>query len=328
MFNKCYLSIAVVAIGCLFVQGCGNSTYSSSPGGAPEHMVQGTASVVRRDIVGFEILPATLYTPPEAQASIIVNYPAPVQQVLVTPGQYVRRGQLLVQLVPPDVRSAVQDAKASLQAAETAYADAKTKYDQPVSQARQQLQQAKDAEIQARQAAQSGGDGTDLQQATATRQQAEQALLQAEADEKTNLLTYQQQLDAARTAYKEGRADIREGSVTAPISGTVLALNVQAGQQVGTDPHQSIGTVADLDAIEIKSNLTDDQMTRIHVGTPIEIVFQDVPNRVFNGQVARIRSVPGPGAVTVHEATIRFRNTDHLVKPTSTLSRVGVRIGD
>jgi HlyD family secretion protein len=319
------LSVAAIS---LVAHGCGlkgNDSYSS--GGAPQKIAQSQAKVERRNITGFRLLAGSLYMPPEATADVRVGLSAPVDRVAASPGKFVHKGELLVRLSTPNSPSDIQSARQALQAAQAAYTDAEVKYSEPVRAAQQQLQQAEDSERQARQQNSSDSDGSSVQEADDARKQAQQALEQARADEKTNLLQYRLQLEQAQNALSNIRSSVHEGNIVAPITGTVLSLNVQPGQQLGTSPNQLIGTVANLDALSIKSILTDDQLKAVHPGTPVEILFADVPDRIFYGRVAQIRAMPGGNGATLHEATISFGNTDHLVKPSSSLERVGIRLG-
>ncbi len=325
------VSFAVLPLALVYVsiQGCKTSgNQGSTSNAAPQRLAPVEVKVAQRDIVGFKLLQASLYMPPEDMATVTASYSAPVERVAVKPGQYVRRGQLLVQLAAPDVQSNLQTAKETLQAAQAAYSDAVAKYGQTVRQDNEQLKQAQDAERQARQQAQTGGDATALQPAEDARKQAEEALIQARADEKTNLLPYKQQLDQATAALTAAHSSAHQSVIAAPISGAVLLLNVQPGQQVGTTANQPIGTIADLDALQIKADLTDDQLTTIQVGTTVEIVFRDVQGQIFHGRVSKIRAAPAANGTTLHEATIEFKNADHLVKPGAIIDRVGVRIGE
>jgi RND family efflux transporter MFP subunit len=286
------------------------------------------AQVARRNIIGYELLHANLYTPPEAMANITVSYNAPVETVAVQVGERVNEGQLILKLQAQDVQDALSSAKATLTAAQSAYVSAEAQYGQPVRDALQQLQQAQSAEKQARLQTEPGGDATNLQSAEQARQQAQQTLDQARAQEQSQLVEYKQQLDQAQAALAAAKSSAHEQVVAAPITGTVETLSVQPGEQVGSTPGQVVGTIVNLDDIEVKATLSDAQLSMASVGTPVTLVFADLPQRVFSGRIASIRSFPAANGATEHEATITFRNTDHLVKPTSTLSRAGIKIGE
>lgn len=329
--GKRFQLISALTIACsLVVAGCNgtNENNSYTSGGAPERMQPVPVKAARRDLVGFDLLSASLYVPPEASAPITVANEGPVERVAVVPGQYVRRGQLVVELQDSSQQEDYTDAKQAYDAAKTAYASAKTQYDQPVEQAKSQLEQAQSQLSQDKADAAQGGGDNDLQSDEQAVQQARSNLEQATTGERSNMLQYRDQLFAAQRALATARSSAREGIITAPISGTVVSLSVVAGQEVGTSPHQVIGQVVDLDAIEVKATIADSQMKIATPGTHVVLAFGDIPNRVFDGRITQVRSVPAPNGATVHEATIAFGNRDHLVKPSSMLSSAGIRVGE
>ena len=334
MSKKLLLYIALSMIVSAAEVGCNSSTSaagtagSATTGSAAQHIAPVPVKVARRDLIGYELLQAKLYVPPEATSNIPVSNTGPVRQVDVKTGDSVKRGQLLVELEDTNIQTDYTNAKETLAAAKSAYATAEVQYGQPVKDAEQQLAQAQSVERDMRtQPATGSTDSPDLHDAQQTREQAQEQLTKARAVEQANMLQYRQQLDEAQKATASARSSAKQGIITAPISGTVTALNVVPGQQVGTSANSSIGTIVDLDAIELKCDLNDSQQSIAGEGTHVVIVFRDIPDRIFDGRIASVRSVPSKDGATLHEATIRFKNTDHLVKPGSMLSRAGIKTG-
>lgn len=310
----------------ILMTGC-NAPPSPAPatGTEPQKIATPTSSKSeRRDIVGYTLLPGAIYVPPEADAVAFATYSAPVTQVFAAVGKRVKKGEPLVQLSMPSVESSLQQATLALQANQAAYTEAAAKYQQPVRDAQRQLSQARAAERDAR------VNGDAAQEASA-RQGAEDAVTQALADAKGNMLPYAQQLDAAKEAYKEAKAGAKISTIKAPIGGTLLTLDAKVGGTVGANPKVPVAHVVDLDDLLIHATLTAEQQGSIKVGTPVVITLRSSPDKHFEGKVLSIRSVPvadkGGVAKTEFQATISFRNDDGLVKPDSGAILVGVRKG-
>ena len=83
-------------------------------------------------------------------------------------------------------------------------------------------------------------------------------------------------------------------TVTAPISGVVISLNVEQGEMItsGTQAYGSGGTVlmtiADLSKMIVKTNVNEVDVGRIRVGQSAQIGFDAIRGRVYSGVVKRI----------------------------------------
>jgi multidrug efflux pump subunit AcrA (membrane-fusion protein) len=320
------LWIGIASLSLAMVQGCGNpaGTGPSTNAAAPQRFSQPAApvKVSRRDIVGYALLDGQLYWPAEAKANILVPNVGTVDQIVAPVGTRVRRGQVLVNLRSKGSATAPASAQSDLSAAKAAYQAAVLQYEGPVQQAKEQLDAARQAESQAK----SDPDSSALTAATQARQDAETAFQQAKSQEISNLATSKQQLDQAHIAAKDTLDVQRQGEITSPITGTVLSLNTAVGTIIG-GPNASIGEVVNLNAVQIKATYSDDTAKIVHDGDRVVITFSDVPNRIFDGRVSHVRTEPNAQGVTQHVATVSFSNSEGLVKPSSHIKLVGIRIG-
>jgi RND family efflux transporter MFP subunit len=168
----------------------------------------------------------------------------------------------------------------------------------------------------------------DLQQATANRVAAEQALRQAQEEMQGALAPYAQELEAARTRLQEAQSGRKMALVRAPIRGTILALNAQPGQEIGGDPKTPVATIVDLTALQVQAPMTQEQASSVRPGLPVTLTFDAVPGQSFTGQVSRITTRPaGPLRGQEYVATIDFKNEHGLVKPDMKAS-ASVRTGE
>lgn len=283
--------------------------------------------VQRRDVIGYEMLNGKLVTPAVSQAVVHPPFNAPVEQVFVTVGKRVRKGDVLMDLSFPDVEANYQMAGDAVRQAETAHANARSQFVAGVRAAEQQLTQARAAERSARSQTIPGGDASALAQAREARQAAELAVAQAKAEYQTNMLPYEQQLEQARAAFAGARSGAKQSQVKAPISGTVLEINAQPGQEVGRDAKEVLVRIVDLEELQVQAPLNDFQQGLIKERRPVVIAFQDVADKVFDGTVLQVRTLPAESGGLRYQATIAFRNDDGLIKPGAVVRYVGVQVG-
>jgi RND family efflux transporter MFP subunit len=306
--------------------GCGPSSETIS--GRTQHLQTEptTAKVARRDIVGYSLLQGSLYVPPTSDAIVRAPYDSPVQELDVKVGQRVAKGELILKMSLPDQQQYLAETKSALSAAETAYANAHLTYGSGTREAERQLAQARSTERTLRQSVAQGGDSSELQNAVTARQESEEALIQARADENEKVLPYKQQLDQARAAYQAAQRGERQANVAAPISGTVVELNAQTGQQLaGGTP---IAHVVDLADIQVKCDLTPAQATLVEKDKPVVVTFEGLEDKPFDGTVTDVQTLPATATGVKRQATIDFKNDAGLVKPGMPVKSVGVKIGE
>jgi len=324
-------AITVMALS-LVLAGCQVKTVESTPSNgvatqplAGQQAQPTTVKAGRRDIVGYRLLVGHVYLPANASADVVSSSNAPVQSVDVKVNDHVSRGQTLVTLASGQQEN-YQQAKTTYDAAVAAYNQALAQYEQPVKDVQRQLDQARSTEKTLRESTTPGGDATALQQAVTNRHALEDQLRQAQTQAKTNELQYKSQLDQAKLALSQARSGVRSATITAPISGTVVALQTSVGQNVA--PNTVVAKIVDLPALAIKCDVTPVDAPFIKQGTKVAVVFGDYPDRKFDGRVRKLDALPADQDGKVrYAATIDFDNTGGAVKPNSTVRSVGVVVG-
>jgi len=301
------------------------------------------AAVERRDIVGYVAMKGMAVAPPSAYAEVRAPYSAPVDKIYVTLGAQVKRGDVLVELANPTAGETYEQAHQNVRTAETAYANAKQQYDDAVKAAQKQLDAARAAASSPDSSSQSSSVSTNTTEngstvtttttvPTGDVATAEQAVEQAKSDRAAGLASYQQQLDTARAAYREARAGKRMSQLTAPISGTVIALNAQPGQTVGQNGAPVV-TITDLSAVQVQAGMTPAQAGAVKTEMPVTLNFDTVPNKQFEGVVHRITTRADPSSSTgvlkgaQYVVLISFKNSEGLVKPQA-VADVSVKAGE
>ncbi len=261
--------------------------------------------------------------------------PAIVKNVLVTEGDHVKAGQLLVQLDDADARaqaaralSQLRSAEASLQAVKTggtqeelltnradlAKAQAERDDAQRNLQATQKLRQngaASPAEVEAAQ--------NRLQKA-----EADVHLLQSKLTGRFSspeVAKVEASAAEARAAYAAAEDLLKHSNVTAPFAGTVYQLPVKRGGYVNAG--ELLVQVANLEKVRVRAFVDEPEIGRLAKGQAVEVKWDAMPGRNWQGSLTRVpTSVTMVGTRTVGEITSEIDNADHKLLP-----NVNVNVG-
>jgi HlyD family secretion protein len=251
-----------------------------------------------------------------------------VKRLLVREGDHVRQGELLLQLDDADLRSQAARAQAQMKAAQSDQSNLNT------GGTREELLTL-DAQLtkarSTRDAAQRNLDALHRlhQQGAASAsevKQAEDALQRAQAD--TTLLEQKQkdrysqpevakvqaQGAEAQAAYDAAEDALRKSSVRAPFDGIVYALPVKQGAYVQTG--DLLLQEGDLSRMLVRSFVDEPDIGRLATGQKIEVTWDALPQRVWNGAVSTVPStVKLRGARNVGEVTCAVDNHDLRLLP-------------
>ncbi|MEN6391472.1 MAG: HlyD family secretion protein [Syntrophomonas sp.] len=114
----------------------------------------------------------------------------------------------------------------------------------------------------------------------------EDAVAKDDATQKTSGAIYQAQLKKARADYEVAKYNLDNASIKAPISGTVVRVSVQAGENVSFG--QTILSICDLENAYITANIDEQDIARIKPGQKVEISIDAYSGQTLNGQVDTI----------------------------------------
>jgi membrane fusion protein, heavy metal efflux system len=106
---------------------------------------------------------------------------------------------------------------------------------------------------------------------------------------------------------------MRTVTITAPIAGSVIEVDVGAGA-FWNDPNASLLTVADLSSIWVTANVPEKDTALVAKGQPVEVVFGAYPNEVFKGEVLFVSDVLDPDSRRT-KVRIAFPNPEVRLKP-------------
>jgi Cu(I)/Ag(I) efflux system membrane fusion protein len=117
--------------------------------------------------------------------------------------------------------------------------------------------------------------------------------------------------DEIRELEKTGKPQ-KYLSLRSPISGTVLAKNVFAGQYVM--PQTELYEVADLRAVWVQAKVYEYELPHVALGQPAAVTLPAFPGREFTGKVVFIQPTVEPTTRTA-QVRVELANPNGLFKP-------------
>jgi membrane fusion protein, heavy metal efflux system len=216
--------------------------------------------------------------------AVLAPFSGPVTRLLVSPGDKVKKGQALAIVDSPDFAQAVSTYRKALVTARNArrLADMDKDLVQHDGVAPREEQQAQ----------------TDAANAEADRDAALQALASLGVDE--------QAIKRIQTGRPVSRI---EGSIRAPVAGTVVEKLITPGQllQAGSTP---CFTVADLSRVWVMAQVSGSELASVSVGDPVDVV---IGPKSLRGTVANVSAQVNPDTRAV-AARVVVDNPDGLLK--------------
>lgn len=251
-----------------------------------------------------------------------------VKRLLVSEGAHVKQGQLLVELEDSDARSAASRALAQLRAAEANLTSLKTggTHEEVITTESQLLKAKTERDTAARNLDALRRLQEDGSASPGEVKEAESQLERANADVKlleqkqngryssSELSSGQAQLAEAQAAYAAAEDVLAKLNVRAPFDGVVYALPVRMGNYV--NPGDLVLQEADLSKVIVRSFVDEPDVARLSSGEPIEVTWDAVPGRIWQGTVNSLPStLKMHGTRNVGETTCIVDNHDYKLLP-------------
>jgi HlyD family secretion protein len=254
--------------------------------------------------------------------------PATVNKVLVSEGDHVKAGQLLVKLDDAEARAQAARALSQLRSAEAALSGIKAGGTQEeVLTTRSDLVKAQaerdDAQrnLKAIEKLQQNGAASPAEVEGAQNRQkkaeADVQLLQAKLNGRFSspeVAKVEASAAEARAAYAAAQELLRHSNVTAPFAGTVYQLPVKPGSYVNGG--ELLVQVANLEKVRVRAFVDEPEIGRLAKGQKVEIKWDATPGRTWEGTLTRVpTSVTMVGTRTVGEITSEVDNSDRKLLP-------------
>jgi HlyD family secretion protein len=254
--------------------------------------------------------------------------PTTVKRVLVTEGDHVKKGQLLLQLDDADARAQAAKALAAVRAADAGLAavhgggrreQVLTTEAQLVKARTQRDAAQKNLEAMRRLEENGAASAAEV---TAAENQLKAA--QADLDLQTQQLKTRYsrpEVEQAVATKAEAQASyaaagdlLQKSNVVAPEDGTVYSLPVRQGQFVNTG--DLLLQVTDLSQVQVRAFVDEPDIGKLATGQQVAVTWDAVPGRGWQGTVTRIpTTVLVLGTRTVGEITAQVDNRDFKLIP-------------
>ncbi|RJP19782.1 MAG: efflux RND transporter periplasmic adaptor subunit [Deltaproteobacteria bacterium] len=220
-----------------------------------------------------------------------------IQQIFVDFNSRVRKGQVIAQVDPRllesalvQARAAVENAKATLERAQVGVIDTERTYRRNQELVRSGFVAQADVD----------SSQTAYEQALAQKRSAEAALRQAEASRNT------------------AQTNLEYATIRSPVDGIVISRNVDVGQTVAASfQTPTLFSIAqDLTKMQIDTNVDESDIGRAVPGQTATFTVDAYPEKMFTGRVEQVRNSPiVTQNVVTYDVVVRVDNRDLSLKP-------------
>jgi len=228
-------------------------------------------NVGRRDLVA--AVTASGKIQPKKKVDVSADITGRVTRIGVREGDYVQKGQFLLQIDPTIYQANLQRAQAAMSSAEAGWVQARANRDQ----AQRLLTRTKELREQ----------NPNL----VSPEQLEQAQTAFEIAE-ANSTASQHMVEQSRAALQEARDQLATTHLIAPVAGRVTRLAVEEGEVAvpGTFSRETglLLTISDLSVIQVKVQVDETDVVRLHLADSVEVTIDAFPDTTFVGRVTKI----------------------------------------
>ena len=251
------------------------------------------------------VLDASGYIVARRMATVSAKVTGKVREILIEEGMRVEEGQVMATLDPIDADAQRALASSQLAAARSQIAGAQA--------------QLKEAEANAARLS------TLVAQKLVSRAQYDQAVASRDAL-RAQLATAQRNAQVAQDSLRIASNGVDNTIVRAPFAGVVIAKAAQPGEIVsplsagGGYTRTGIGTIVDMDSLEVEVDVGEAYIGRVHPKMPVEATLNSYPDWKIPAEVIAIIPTADRGKATV-KVRIALKQKDPRIVPD-----MGVRV--
>jgi RND family efflux transporter MFP subunit len=251
------------------------------------------------------ILDASGYVTARREATVSAKITGKVSEVLIEEGMHVQEGDVLARLDDTEAKAQLALAEAQLTAARSQIAEIRA----------QLVQVERDYERQ--------------QELFRRQLVAEQSMDAARAQRdmlRARLANMQEQIRVAQEAVTVARVQVENTEIRAPFGGVVIAKSAQPGEMIspvsagGGFTRTGIGTIVDMDSLEIQVDVNEAFINRVAPRQPVEAVLNAYPDWKIPGDVIAIIPTADRSKATV-KVRVAIKQKDPRIVPD-----MGVRV--
>ncbi len=228
-------------------------------------------TVGRRDLVA--AVTASGKIQPKKKVDISADITGRITRIAVREGDFVQKGQFLLQIDPTIYQANLQRAQAAMSQAEAGAVQARATRDQSA----RALTRTKELREQ----------NPNL----ISQEQLEQAQTASDIAE-ANLTASQHLVEQSRAGLQEARDQLAKTHLVAPMAGRVTRLAVEEGEVAvpGTFSRETglLLTISDLSVIQTKVQVDETDVVRLHLGDSVEVTIDAFPDTTFIGRVTKV----------------------------------------
>ena len=243
-----------------------------------------------------------------SEVPVVAKLPLKILSVDVEVGDEVQAGQVLVSLDPTDVAQKVRQAEAALAMAEAMLPPATE--ESAAAQGARLASESAHADLKRIEELHKEGAVSDqmLEQVRAKAAGAEAQYKNILDKERAARAQYDQAAAAVELAYSQ----LSDTAITAPISGVVSAVPVEAGQMVGSGT--LVAMIVDMDEVKINIDISERDISHVKEGQEVTAKIKSLNNREVKGELTSLAPAADLRTQTF-KAEIRIDNEDRAIKP-------------
>jgi RND family efflux transporter MFP subunit len=272
-YGKGLASALIWLIPLAFLSGAGYYAYVQYERIRPRHEV--SIGLVQKMTTGEaeKLLSAKGYIKSRHQAMIGARTPGRVEKMYVEEGTRVKKGDPIAVLEHNDLLATLASRKAQIQRTEAELLEAKYEL----------REKERKASREGKLRSQSHSSVELVEQAEAARDMASARVTAMEAAYTLMKATAQETAETIRNAH-----------IVAPFEGTVVAREAEVGETLtpggmgGASGRGSVVTLADLDHLEVETDVAENLLSRVAIDQPAEIAVSAVPNKHYRGKLRQI----------------------------------------
>jgi HlyD family secretion protein len=256
---------------------------------------------------------------PKAKVEVKSKASGIVKKIFVDYGEFVRTGQVLVELDKEELQARLREATATLQAAEAAEQSAAASWERNKVEAEgPDVPFLKTALDRARKLYTSGLIANnaleDADKAHQMAQHRQAAAQRAVSVARADLARAKAQVAQARAALERAQEDLNNSTIVSPMDGLVLARAVEVGDAVSSilvlgSQATLVMTLGDVSDVYVLGKVDQADIGKVFLNQPARIVVESFKEKKFDGQVTKISPLGvEKDNVTTFEVRVSIRN--------------------
>lgn len=275
------------------------------------------AGVERGDIARSVV--ATGKIQPRAKVEVKSKASGIVQKILVDYGDWVKQGQILVELDKEELRARVREAQATLLAAQAAEESTQASHERnKVDAEGPDLPFLKSSMERARKLHEQGLISRsileDAEKAYQLALNKQMSCLRTVAVTRAEMARAKAQVAQTRAALERSEEDLRNATIVSPMDGLALSRNVEVGDAVSSilvlgSQATLVVTLGDVSDVYVLGKVDQADIGKVYLGQRARIVVESFKDKKFEGQVTKIAPLGvEKDNVTTFEVRVSIRN--------------------